>query len=82
MRLSMSTLLLLARCGDVNAAECAVYYDKNRDAEAWSMNGGKLGVGRTGFGWNGRHLDIIPSVKVGYYPVSHHLWMDQPCATR
>jgi hypothetical protein len=48
MRLSMDTLLILARCGDKNAELTAIFLDKNRCAEAWSINGGNLGAGWIG----------------------------------
>jgi hypothetical protein len=47
MRLSIDTLLILARAGDREAEVTAVWSDSNRDAECWSHNG------RIGAGWPG-----------------------------
>lgn len=56
MRLSMDTLLILAHLGDKEAEYTAIWFDKNRDAEVWSMNGGHIGSG-----WVG-----IPFIKETY----------------
>jgi hypothetical protein len=45
MRLSIDTLILLGRLGDEASTMTAIFLDKNRDAEAWSMNGGRIGAG-------------------------------------
>jgi hypothetical protein len=45
MRLSLDTLIFLGRLGDKAATMTAIFLDKNRDAEAWSINGGRIGAG-------------------------------------
>lgn len=50
MRLSIDTLLILARAGDREAEITAVWWwnDGNRDAECWSVSGGRIGAGWPG----------------------------------
>lgn len=49
MRLSIDTLILLARLGDEEARLTALFLDQNKCAEAWSLNRGKS----IGAGWPG-----------------------------
>ena len=49
MRLSIDTLILLARLGDEEARLTAMFLGQNKCAEAWSLNKGKS----IGAGWPG-----------------------------
>lgn len=55
MRVSIDTFVFLARCGDSAALACALFLDRNRDAEGWA-EGARLGAG-----WPG-----IPFVSAGF----------------
>lgn len=48
MRLSIDTLILLARMGDRCAEITAIFLGKNQDAEAWTCNEGRIGAGWPG----------------------------------
>lgn len=45
MRLSIDTLLLLARAGDREAETTAIWLSKNLDAEAYAFGDGVIGAG-------------------------------------
>lgn len=53
MRLSIETLLILARAGDRSAHASALFLDYDRSAEAW-VYAGRIGAGWPGVG--GFHL--------------------------